>query len=516
MDPQSGAEPDLLLGQTVGNYRVTEKIGEGGMGSVYLAEHPQIGKKVALKVLHAEFATNPEVVERFFNEAKSVNVIGHPNIVEIIDYGVIQTNGRNNDQLVYFIMEYLHGQTLSQIIRTESPLPPERALMVALQVGDALAASHRQGIVHRDLKPDNIILIQRGREVDFVKLLDFGIAKLTASGSTNSKTRTGTLLGTPAYMSPEQCEGSGKVDHRTDIYALGIVLYEMLVGRVPFIGEGYGDILIQHLTQRPVEPSRYRMMSPHVEQVVLKALEKRPDMRYPNMDEMIRAMADPVGYVESHGGVGGFLQRQLTPSTAPLPSRLTPSPLTPMPGHHIGTPPPGSLLATPSPTTLSAATGVHAAEAPKKSKLGYIIAGGLVIGAAIAGVAITMNNSKKPTQPAGQGSDNGSAVVMNGSNNAMTVEHPDAAVAMATPDAAVVVVAIDAQVAVVTPPDAAVAVAPPDAGVVVAATSTITVTSNPPDAEIFVAGVSTGKKTPATLTLPRGKVAIGLRLKGYD
>src|SRR5690242_1751856 len=161
MDPQQGPPPDLLIGQTIGNYLVTQKLGEGGMGSVYLAEHPTIGKKVALKVLHPEFATNQEVVERFFTEAKAVNSIGHPNIVDVLDYGTLVAPGR--PPLVYFIMEYLAGLTLSQVIRAQSPMPPERALTIAIQVADALAASHRTGIVHRDLKPDNIILIQRGR-----------------------------------------------------------------------------------------------------------------------------------------------------------------------------------------------------------------------------------------------------------------------------------------------------------------------------------------------------------------
>src|SRR5262245_16862604 len=357
MDPQAGASsPDHIIGQTVGNYLVTQKLGEGGMGSVYLAEHPTIGKKVALKVLHAEFASNPEVADRFFTEAKAVNAIGHPNIVDIVDYGVLQTGQGGRDRLVYFIMEYLSGATLSQVVRTDSPLPPERALTIAMQVADALAASHKSSIVHRDLKPDNIILIQRGRERDFVKLLDFGIAKLTGTdGLSSHKTRTGLVLGTPAYMSPEQCEGRATVDHRTDVYALGVVLYEMIVGRVPFIGEGYGEILVQHLTQQPVPPSQYRMMSPHVEQVVLKALEKRPEMRYPNMDEFIRAMSDPVGYVESHGGIAGFAQRQLLPSNTPIPHtvRLTPGPMTPPPG--LMSPVPGTLGGVPgqTPTTLS-------------------------------------------------------------------------------------------------------------------------------------------------------------------
>ena len=435
MDPQQGPpQPDLLIGQTVGNYLVTQKLGEGGMGSVYLAEHPTIGKKVALKVLHAEFSTNPEVAERFFTEAKAVNAIGHPNIVDIVDYGVIQTGPTGSNRLVYFIMEYLSGVTLSHVIRTESPLPPERALTIALQVADALAASHKCNIVHRDLKPDNIILMSRGRERDVVKLLDFGIAKLTNDSRGSSRTRTGLVLGTPAYMSPEQCEGRATVDHRTDIYALGICLYEMLVGRVPFIGEGYGEILVQHLTQKPIEPSRYRMMSPHVEMVVMKALEKRPEMRYPTMDEFIRAMADPVGFVEAHGGVGGFLAKQLMPSTAPLPPvRLTPAPLTPIPG--MSTPTPGTLM-SPSPTTLSSATGRTVAG--QRSKTGFVIAGILVVAAAATGVFVVLNGKKtEPTDHVvsmgtGSGSSettsvgSGSAAVerTNGSVGSAAVEHP--------------------------------------------------------------------------------------------
>ena len=520
MDPQQGPpQQDLLIGQTVGNYLVKQRLGEGGMGAVYLAEHPSIGKKVALKVLHAEFATNQEVVERFFNEAKAVNSIAHPNIVDIVDYGVIQTGPRGSDQLVYFIMEYLSGLTLSQIIRNEAPLPPERALMISLQVADALSASHRAGIVHRDLKPDNIILIQRGRDTDFVKLLDFGIAKLTTDGRTGSRTRTGLVLGTPAYMSPEQCEGSAKVDHRTDIYALGICLYEMLVGRVPFIGEGYGEILVQHLTQRPVEPSRYRMMSPHVEQVVLKALEKRPEMRFPSMDEFIRAMADPVGYVESHGGVQGFLARALTPSTAPLPSRLTPSPLTPYPGHQHLTPPPGTLtgqVTTPAPTTLGAANGQ--VEVPRK-KTGFVIAGVLVVVAAGIAVAIVLGGKKDLAPAAGS---NGEVVTPgSGSSVAMTVEHGSAGSAAVvvtntgSAGSAAVVVTNTGSAANTgsagSAGSAAVVVVPPKP-----TTAALTLTSTPDGAEIFINGASTGKKTPQTMTLPLGKVTIALRLKGYD
>ncbi|MEO7735214.1 MAG: protein kinase [Kofleriaceae bacterium] len=499
MDPQQGPpQPDLLIGQTIGNYLVTQKLGEGGMGSVYLAEHPAIGKKVALKVLHSEFSTNQEVAARFFHEAKAVNDIGHPNIVDIVDFGIIQSGG-GRDQLVYFIMEYLAGVTLSHLIKTESPLPPERALSIALQVADALSASHKCGIVHRDLKPDNIILLQRGRERDFVKLLDFGIAKLTGGNSMGShRTRTGIVMGTPSYMSPEQCEGRDSLDLRTDVYALGIVIYEMLTGRVPFLGEGYGEILVQHLTQRPIPPSQFRMLAPHVEVVVMKALEKRPDLRYPTMEEFMRAMSDAVGYVEAHGGLGGFLQRQLTPSSAPLPSvRLTPSPLTPLPGTLIA-----PSYPTPAPTTLSAAAHSHTMPPPAASKVGYVVAGAAVVLAAVVGIVVAVSKDKvvaAPGRDAGMVAANPPVVVD------AAVRPPDAPEG-GSAGGGTVPPPIDAR-----PADAA--------AMTVEASAEIDVISSPTGAKIFVDNVDTGKVTPFTLTFPKRdakRIAISLRLKGYS
>jgi len=519
MDSQHGApQQDQIIGQTIGNYLVKQKLGEGGMGSVYLAEHPSIGKKVALKVLHAEFSNNEEVAQRFFHEAKAVNNIGHPNIVDIVDYGVIQGGGR--DQLVYFIMEYLSGQSLNDLLRVEAPLPPERALGIAMQVADALAASHKCGIVHRDLKPDNIMLQQRGRERDFVKLLDFGIAKLTGDGQ-QSRTRAGIVMGTPAYMSPEQCEGKANVDLRTDVYALGIVLYEMLVGRVPFIGEGYGEILVQHLTQNPVPPSQYRMLSPHVEAVVMKALQKRMDHRYPSMDEFMRAMSDPIGYVEANGGLAQFFQRVLTPSALPF------APGGPLSSSTPFTPPPGSLsmgsgiyapgsgiyppgtnpgsMGTPNtPTTLGAATGQTSIGGGGKSKLAFIIAGVLIVAGAGIAVAVIAGGKKSEVTPAGTGSDDGTTNPVGDKTVAR-----DAAAEVVTPDAAVAAITPDA--APVVPADAAVE-AP------VATTSTIVITTKPLGAAIFVDGKDTGKKTPEPFTVEKAKklVTIELRLSTFD
>ncbi len=231
------------VGGSVGNYVVKSKLGEGGMGIVWLAEHPLIGKRVAIKVIHPNYARNPEAVSRFFTEAQAVNRIGHPNIVDITDFG--QSPGGES----YFVMEYLLGQALSTRM-TEGGLDLRRAVHVAAQACDALAASHAAGILHRDLKPDNIYLLKRGQDPDFVKVLDFGLAKLTGDSNKSShKTRTGSMMGTPYYMAPEQCAGKADIDGRADIYSIGVILFEMTTGQVPFPGEGYGEIIVKHMTQ---------------------------------------------------------------------------------------------------------------------------------------------------------------------------------------------------------------------------------------------------------------------------
>jgi len=275
------------VGQTVGNYQVTAQLGEGGMGKVFLAEHPVIRSKVALKAIHPQFASNAEVVSRFVNEARVVNQIGHDHIVNITDFG----NTPEGD--FYFIMEYLQGAMLSDLIGRE-PFLPLRAANIAAQIADALAASHERGVIHRDLKPENILLITREATPDFVKVFDFGLAKLTHPDyQTGHHTGAGIVMGTPYYMSPEQCEARAEVDHRADIYALGVILFEMLTGRVPFQGSGYGDVMVKHIN---LPPPTARSLVPdlplEIDAIVNRALAKNPGDRFQTMTDFRLALLD--------------------------------------------------------------------------------------------------------------------------------------------------------------------------------------------------------------------------------
>jgi serine/threonine-protein kinase len=283
-----------LEGASIGNYVVRSKLGEGGMGAVYLGEHPLIGKKVAVKVLKEELSSNAEVVRRFFNEAKAVNEIHHQNIVDIVDFGKMPSG--NGGEIAYIIMEFLEGESLASRLRSTGLRVPE-VVEVMQQACSALAASHNKGIIHRDLKPDNIYLCPRGPTRNFVKVLDFGIAKLTGGDGDHSQTRTGTVMGTPYYMSPEQCEGRRQIDHRSDVYSLGVVMYELLTGRVPFNEEGFGALIVAHLTKMPEPPCSVRPGVPaELDAVVMRALEKDPTRRFQTMDEFSAAIGDPAWF----------------------------------------------------------------------------------------------------------------------------------------------------------------------------------------------------------------------------
>ncbi|HTP25740.1 MAG TPA: serine/threonine-protein kinase [Anaeromyxobacteraceae bacterium] len=256
-----------------GSFRIQRLLGQGGMGTVYLAEHPIIGSKVAIKFLHESMCTDPELVGRFYDEARSVNLVGHENIVAIYDLAQLANR-------YYIVMEYLDGAPLSQLLRG-GRLPCSTAIDILSQLADALRAAHERGVVHRDLKPDNVFLLRRHGREHFVKLVDFGIAKL-ADRQSGARTAAGSIVGTPEYMAPEQC-GDGHVDARTDVYSLGVMAYEIATGRLPFTGR-IPQILLAHLTETPIPP---RQIDPSVpvalERTILKALAKRPEDRFADM-----------------------------------------------------------------------------------------------------------------------------------------------------------------------------------------------------------------------------------------
>jgi serine/threonine-protein kinase len=281
----------IAIGGTVGNYVVEKKIGDGAMGIVFQATHPSIGKRVALKVIHAELATNEEMLSRFFNEARAVTQIGHHNIVDVQDFG------QTPDGDSFIVMELLEGRGLSAAMTAANgAMPIERALHIAKQIADGIEAAHARGIIHRDLKPDNIMLVNRGGDSDFVKILDFGLAKLTGPSTMSHKTKTGTLLGTPHYMAPEQAEGK-KIDHRVDVYALGCILFQLVTGRVPFPGEGFGEVLVKQLREPPTLPSRLNpLVPPSVEKIILHALAKRPEFRFSTMEAFKIALDNPAKF----------------------------------------------------------------------------------------------------------------------------------------------------------------------------------------------------------------------------
>ncbi len=274
-----------MLGETLGNYKIDSQIGSGGMGIVYSAEHVLLGKRAAIKVLKPERCESQEIVNRFFNEARAASIIKHPGIPEIFDYGHLP------DGNAYIVMEMLEGVTLGLILEGNTRLSAGRALALTRLMAGTLMATHNAGIIHRDLKPDNVFVVPdpampRGERI---QILDFGIAKLQNNSAESSvQTETGRLMGTPYYMSPEQCRGAGNIDHRTDIYSLGCVLYQMLCGRPPFAMRGSGEILAAHIhlvpqTPREIDPS----IPVDLERLILKLLAKDPADRMQSMEEVI-------------------------------------------------------------------------------------------------------------------------------------------------------------------------------------------------------------------------------------
>jgi HD-like signal output (HDOD) protein len=274
-----------LLGLTVGSYTILNELGRGGMGCVYLAEHALIGRKAAIKVLNSDIASDPEVVSRFFTEARAVNDIRHPNIVEVTDFGQFGS-------LYCIVMEFLEGETLAARLVRVRTFDEPAVIRIMKQCTSALGATHEQGLVHRDIKPENIFLRAHPDYPDFVKLLDFGIAKLLGPGtSVGHHTKTGSVLGTPSYMSPEQCLGESALDIRSDVYSLGVVIYQMLTGMLPFTGDTLGRLIVCHVNEAPVPPSILNSsVSRAMNDLVLKAMQKKPKDRFQSAREMRDAL----------------------------------------------------------------------------------------------------------------------------------------------------------------------------------------------------------------------------------
>jgi serine/threonine-protein kinase len=277
-----------MIGRSINNYRIRAQIGQGGMGTVYVAEHPFMGRKAAIKILRRAYLGDEGVVALFMNEARAANAIRHPNIVDIIDVG------RLEDGQPYLMMEFLEGETLGDRLLRMGRLPPPDALDFVQQAAEALAVAHDRGIVHRDLKPENLLLVPdlgvpRGERV---KVLDFGIAKLRGPALQAEVPEGPFVLGSPIYMAPEQCSlDATEIDHRADIYALGGLLYHTLYGAPPFVNEALGGLLAMHLHQAPVVPRSIDPLIPaHVEEAILRSLAKRPEDRFSSMRALVAAL----------------------------------------------------------------------------------------------------------------------------------------------------------------------------------------------------------------------------------
>ena len=397
------ATDDPLLGTQLGRYRIAALLGEGGMGSVYLATQPMIGSRVAIKILSEQCSRKPDLVERFFAEAKAVNLIRHESIASVLDMAKL------DDGRPYIVMEYVEGVTLGPLV-VKGDAPLGGIVQVMGEVLSALAAAHEIGIVHRDLKPDNILVTNEGH----AKVLDFGIAKLAPGlAHLSPRTRTGALLGTPAYMAPEQISGNASVDERTDVYAAGIVLYESVTGRVPFAGETLFDLMKQHMDDLPRPPSQLRRdLPPAIEHVILTALEKQPARRYPTAIAMGDALVDAAAQlppeqwralVRGSAITGG--QQSITKI------RTTPTPRTRTPRQ--SNEPPTTALRKPrnsAPPALGSAQGAPPTVAmpdpprPPKRRLGLVLAIALTALVAIGVTLLALADGDEPTPAPGTAS----------------------------------------------------------------------------------------------------------------
>jgi serine/threonine-protein kinase len=356
-----------VIGEAIGSYQVLRQLGTGAMGEVYLAEHRHLKRKAAVKLLAPELVGRPDLLERFFLEARATSAIAHAGIVQVFDCE-IEPSGRP-----YIVMEYLDGETLAAMLARRGPLAPATAARYAKAMAEALAAAHETGIVHRDLKPENVFVL--AHPADAVKIVDFGIAKLEGDFRAGQvhQTRSGALMGTPLYMSPEQCRDSANIDYRTDLYSLGCVLHEMLTGRPPFTHTTLGDLVVAHMTEpardiREVNPA----VPPVLADLVGELLRKDPATRPAGM----RAVADRLA-----GFMGGL-------TTVPEPA-LAPAP-TPMPKQ-------------PSQTTFGDAASEIVDDLdkiPRRRPLGFAVVAAIVVGLGVGAIFARRGHTPSASTPA--------------------------------------------------------------------------------------------------------------------
>jgi serine/threonine-protein kinase len=490
----------------IGQYRIKNLIGAGGMGIVYAAEHTLIGRPAAVKVLLPEFSHNQSIVARFFNEAKAATAIRHPGIVEIFDFGW------HTDGSAYIVMEFLDGETLGAR-RKRGQMSLAAALTFIRQIARALAAAHGKGIVHRDLKPDNIFIVPdpENPQSERIKLLDFGIAKLAGENTNQNRTRTGAVIGTPTYMSPEQCRGVA-VDHRADLYSLGVILYKLLAGRAPFVGEGEGDVLAAHIhVPPPLMSSFVPNIPPAVEQLVQRLLQKAPADRPQTADEVV-AMID--------AAMGNVVEATPKPPPGPVPAPS--GPFAPLP----------SIFPTPSsptqPTTLSGAAGnTPVPTEPRRSGKTAMIAALVASGIAGIVIAFALSHANKSAGPRPSAAIETHAAAAE-SAPAAAAESAPAPAPEATPATAAPTPAATPAPATPTPaatpaavPEAAPATPPPSEDKPVAAVETpptvaLDLVTNPWHAEVWLGTTFVGS-TPIHGTLAAGDAAVKLTVKkpGY-
>ncbi len=307
------ADPSPLIGQSIGKYRIIKLLGQGGMGAVFEAQHETINQRVAIKVLHPKLTSDETSVQRFLHEARTTSLVHHPGLVKVHDFGQLP------DGSAYMMMEYLEGESLKSRLSQRGKLDSKDALRITRQLAAALAAAHEKGVVHRDLKPDNVYLVpdSESQAGERAKVLDFGIAKVVdPEAGEVMKTTTGAIVGTPIYMSPEQCRGGIAMTDRTDVYSLGIMLYQMLSGSPPFVGTGAGDLIAQHIVE---QPKPLREVAPHVsaeiETLVHKMLAKKADER-PSMKQILSEL-EQLGLGSTGTGAQVVIVQPPPPAPAP-------------------------------------------------------------------------------------------------------------------------------------------------------------------------------------------------------